>query len=115
MYRLVPKSMETKPVGLRLERFQFQPGELHGHGLVGVFRHQEDVSLRGPLKGPLQDGHELFGAKKAGQHEDKQRGGALDEHPPQVFEMLEKGFYGTAFDLLVLGSNFFVAFRHDQG
>jgi hypothetical protein len=68
-----------------------------------------------PLNRPLRMTISCLVPKRQSQHGHKKRRAALDEHPAKVFEMFEKGFYSATFDLLVFGSNFFVAFRHDSG
>jgi hypothetical protein len=84
------------------------------HDGIGVFRHENYVPVFGPLEGPGEDGNQMIDSKEADHHPRQRGGGALDEHPPQIFQVLEKRFYSTTFNLFV-GLGFVARFSHGLG
>ena len=70
----VPVSADVNranPIGMNLDRLKNKIAELDGDRLVRVLRDHEDMPLSRPIKRPLEDGHQLFCAKKASEHADK--------------------------------------------
>jgi hypothetical protein len=62
----------------------------------------DDSILVGALEGPLEDFDDEVGANKANDHRQQSGDDTLDQHPPKIFEVLEKGFDGPALFLVVV-------------